>query len=311
MGTEIEVEGQVTLFDWTNPHVYIFVEATDDAGREIEWQFETDATPILLRNGWTRDSLLPGDRVSVRANPDRLAGRAHALMISIEKVDGTVLTPLSGNTDALPHGTPTNTLAGIWEHGEDDFAAFRESAMFVSTTEKGTIARETYDIRTENPAADCVPYPSPMIVALPRYLNEISILDDRITIQNEFLDVERVIFTDGRGHPENGTRTNQGHSIGYWEDDVLVVDTTLFADNRSTMPGTGLPSGAQKRVVERYELSEDGTQISIDIVLEDPEYLAEPFTGSLEWNLSAYREISAFGCTIDQATRFMAEPPAP
>ena len=71
MGTEIEVEGQVTLFDWTNPHVYIFVEATDDAGREIEWQFETDATPILLRNGWTRDSLLPGDRVSVRANPDR------------------------------------------------------------------------------------------------------------------------------------------------------------------------------------------------------------------------------------------------
>ena len=311
MGSVVVLDGRVTRVDWTNPHVYFFVEATDAAGGTAEWQLETDAVPILLRNGWTRDSLSVGDRVSVLANPDRLADRAHALMISLEKADGTILTPVSGDTSDLPAVSPRNTLAGIWEQGLDDFEVFRESGLHVSTTPKGTTARESYDIRQENPAAQCIAYPSPMIVSLPQYLNEITIFDDRITIHSEFLDVERIIYTDGRGHPENGQRTPQGHSIGTLDGSVLEVETVQFADNRSTMPGTGLPSGAQKRVVERYELSEDGTRIDIDILLEDPEYLAEPFTGTLQWHLSAYDEISAVGCTLDQATRFMTAPSIP
>ncbi len=307
----VVIEGQISRFDWANPHVYIFVEATDESGQTTEWQLETDATPILLRNGWTRESLLPGDPVSVQANPDRQANRAHALMISIEKQDGSILTPTSGDTSAPPAPPPEQSLAGIWEQHFDNFFEFRVQGMNVSTTEKGTAARESYDIRTENPVARCVAYPSPMIVAAPQYLNEITFHEDRATIHNEFFDVERSIYTDGRSHPENAERTIQGHSIGSWEGDVFIVDTTLFADHRSTLPGTGLPSGSQKHVVERYELSEDGRMIRIDFMLEDPEFLAEPFTGTLEWHQSPYSEISAFGCTLAQATRFMYEPPAP
>ena len=311
MGATISLEGRVTRVDWTNPHVYIHVETTDSAGRTAEWQLETDAVPILLRNGWTRESLTAGDLVSVQANPDRLTNRAHALMISIEKEDGSILTPVSGGTSTLSEVSVTNSLAGIWEQGLEDFERFRAAGLLVSTTPRGTAAQESYEIRTENTAAQCIAYPSPMIVALPQYLNEITIFDDRVTIHSEFLDVERVIYTDGRTHPENGPRTPQGHSIGRLEGNVLEVETTLFADNRSTMPGTGLPSGAQKRVLERYELSEDGTRISIELLLEDPEYLAEPFAGTLEWRLSTYEEISAVGCTLDQATRFMTAPTLP
>ena len=307
----VVVEGRISRYDWTNPHSYIFVEAIDSEGETTEWQFETDSTNILSRNGWTPETLSPGQLVTAHGNPDRNSDRAHAMLISLEMANGSILTPTAGDISAPEPVNRERSLEGVWEQQLDNFVAFRAAGLEVVTTEAGTAARESYDVRVENPVARCVPYPSPMIVAVPQHLSQISIEEDRITIHNEFFDVERVIFTDGRDHPEGAERTSQGHSVGHWEDDVLVVETKLFADHRSTLPGTGLPSGAQKRVVERYTLDEDGTRIDIDILYEDPEFLAEPFTGRLEWNLSPYEDITPFRCDVDQATRFMAEPPAP
>jgi hypothetical protein len=48
--------------------------------------------------------------------------------------------------------------------------------------------------------------------------------------------------------------TQRGHSIGWWEGNTLVVDTTHFAFHRSSSLD-GVPSGAQKHVVERYTLT--------------------------------------------------------
>ncbi len=310
LDTVIVIEGEISRFDWRSPHTYIFVATVNGAGEATEWQFESDATPILSRNGWSAETLVPGERVSVRANPDRNADRAHALLISLEKSDGSILTPTAGDPNAPPV-VARSTLAGIWEQGFENFFEFRTRGLEVQTTSAGTAARESYDIRTENPVAQCIPYASPMIVAVPQHLNEIVIETDRVLIHNEFFNVQRTIWMDGREHPENGTRTNQGHSIGRWEDGVLVVDTRLFADSRSTLPGSGLPSGAQKHVIERYILNDDGTGISIEIFLEDPEFLAEPFTYTLEWRSSGYPELLTFTCEEDQATRFMFEPPRP
>lgn len=308
--TVIVIEGEVTQFDWRSPHTYLFVETTGGSGDVTEWQFESDATPILSRNGWSAGSLVPGERVSIRAHPDRNAERAHALLITLEKSDGSILTPTAGDPNA-PTAVGRSTLEGIWEQGFENFFEFRSRGLEVQTTPAGTVARENYDILTENPVAECVAYPSPMIVAVPQHLNEITIEIDRIFIHNEFFNVRRTVWMDGRGHPVNGERTNQGHSIGRWEGDVLVVDTRNFADHRSTLPGSGLPSGAQKHVVERYILNDDGTGISIEIFLEDPEFLAEPFTYTLEWRSSGYPELLTFTCEEDQATRFMFEPPRP
>jgi hypothetical protein len=127
------------------------------------------------------------------------------------------------------------------------------------------------------------------------YLTDIDIQQDRVVIRNEFFDNERTIYTDGRGHPENGERTNQGHSIGAWEGIILVVDTTLFEDHPSTS-GDGVPGGAQKHVTERFALSEDGTRLVIDVVVEDPEFLAEPFNGSLQWNYTPELQLYRYNC---------------
>ena len=111
---------------------------------------------------------------------------------------------------------------------------------------------------------------------------------------------------DGRGHPENGERTNQGHSIGFWEGEVLVVDTTLFTDYRSGNLD-GIPSGAGKHVVERYSLSPDRTQLILEYFAEDPEYLATPISGVFSRNYAPDRELLPFVCDLENASFFLEQ----
>jgi hypothetical protein len=76
---------------------------------------------------------------------------------------------------------------------------------------------------------------------------------------------------------------------------VLVVDTTLFSDFGSGH-GEGVPSGSQKHAVERYFLSEDGTRAVVDIFVEDPEYLAESFTGRTEMVYVPHLQLYRYDC---------------
>jgi len=106
-------------------------------------------------------------------------------------------------------------------------------------------------------------------------------------------------------HAGEGERTLQGHPIGWWEGETLVVDTVGFADHWSPYgSGTGNPSGAEKHVVERYALSDDGSRIVIEFRLDDPEYLAEPFTGTLSWYYAPHFDMLGFACDPEVSSRY-------
>jgi Family of unknown function (DUF6152) len=65
-------KGTVKAFQWTNPHVVIWVLVQpEDGGAVQEWSFETTSPGVLTRAGWTRQSLKAGDRVSVVFSPLR------------------------------------------------------------------------------------------------------------------------------------------------------------------------------------------------------------------------------------------------
>lgn len=302
----VAFQGTVTRFNWTNPHVYIYVQTRDDTGELVEWELETDATPILIRSGWAADSLASGDTVSVRANPERNSTRQHALLVSISREDGTVLAARSNflrRPEAAESASAASDLAGLWELGFADYTRFAAAWPLVPPTAAGQTFQAEYDVKADSPEARCVALPSPGILAAP-YLNEIEVRSDRVLLRNERFNVERIVYMDGRGHPENGERSNQGHSIGWWEEEVLVVDTILFTTHRSQFLGSGLPSGADKHVVERYALSDDGSRIAIEFRLDDPEYLAAPFVGSLEWHYAPHFDMLGFDCDPEEAGRF-------
>ncbi len=61
----ITVKGVVQKVAWVNPHAYVWVDVKDDSGKVVTYAFESLSPNALARNGWTRNSLKPGDQVTV------------------------------------------------------------------------------------------------------------------------------------------------------------------------------------------------------------------------------------------------------
>ena len=67
----VDVEGTVTKVDWIIPHAWVYVDVTDAKGQKVNWSFELPSPTTLMRRGWTRNSLKPGDRITLAGAPAR------------------------------------------------------------------------------------------------------------------------------------------------------------------------------------------------------------------------------------------------
>ena len=61
----IELKGTVTRIEWTNPHARFYVDVKDPSGAVVNWNLELASPNVLVRQGWTRQSLKVGDEISV------------------------------------------------------------------------------------------------------------------------------------------------------------------------------------------------------------------------------------------------------
>ena len=96
----LTLKGTVKSFQWTNPHVVVWVLVQpEDGGAVQEWSLETTSPGVLTRNGWTRQSLKAGDRVSVTLSPLRDGSRGGSLN-SVTLLDtGQTLIPKFGKEE--------------------------------------------------------------------------------------------------------------------------------------------------------------------------------------------------------------------
>ena len=88
--SKVEVEGTVTKIEWRSPHAWIYVDAGDAKGQKVSWSFELPSPVTLMRRGWTRDSLKPGDRIKVTGSRARNFPDI-ALAITIKDGNGKAL----------------------------------------------------------------------------------------------------------------------------------------------------------------------------------------------------------------------------
>ena len=106
----------------------------------------------------------------------------------------------------------------------------------------------------------------------------------------------RQIFLDGRAHPADPNPTWQGHSIGRWEGDTLVIDTTGYND-KSWLSLTGIPHTEKLHTVERIRRSDYG-HIEVEITMEDSEAFTGPWKRTFTATLAPPdEEIMEFICT--------------
>lgn len=61
----LTLTGTVTKVEWTNPHARFYIDVKDESGKVTNWEFELGSPNGLMRRGWTRNSLKPGDAVTV------------------------------------------------------------------------------------------------------------------------------------------------------------------------------------------------------------------------------------------------------
>ena len=87
MEHQLNVKGVISNVEWTNPHVFIFLNVKDDAGNVEEWRVEGNSPNMLTRVGWKKEMLKAGDTLQVNGAPAKNGSKVMRL-ISLTLADG-------------------------------------------------------------------------------------------------------------------------------------------------------------------------------------------------------------------------------
>ncbi|MGP0072262.1 MAG: hypothetical protein ACLPWF_10040 [Bryobacteraceae bacterium] len=117
---------------------------------------------------------------------------------------------------------------------------------------------------------------------------------DEVVILYEAYTTFRQVFTDGRPLPEDPQPSWMGYSVGKWEADTLVVETTGFND-KTWLDNAGTRHSESLRVTERFHRRDAG-HLDIQITVNDPKTLQRPQTYTEHARLVTGTELHEFIC---------------
>lgn len=303
--TEVILEGTVAEVIWKNPHVYLTLEITQPNGASVLQGVEVGPLSTLRPIGLTEQVLPVGERVIVRANPNR-RGPGHIVVGLDVTTSGGQVYPLHvfGRGRVPPSVAAAASLAGRWVPVTDALGALVQGARNWPLTDVGrTGVADT--VSQQASQGDCVPWAAPLLMALPM-LRTLKVDDDAVTMRFDWMNAERTVYLNKDEHPDAPEPTLQGHSLGHWEGKTLVIDTVGFAPDREGA-GFGVPSGTSKRLSERLSLSSDGQRLTYEFTVTDPLSLLQPVSHSMQWIHRPDLEPTGDQCDPDIATRFLRE----
>ncbi len=305
MSVQQTVEGVITEVAWKNPHVYLTLETVGADGAAALQEIEAVGVSGMASEGLSQDDFVIGDRVSVLVNPSRRGAGHEALGLALTTSAGVVLALRSGVIAPPAPTAEAEGLAGNWLTDGPAFQALAASSQTWPLTEEG--ARVAADVALRNAvAASCSTFGPPALMMMPG-LTVIDVSDDTIGFEvDNGGPTHRVVHLDVAEAPAGTELTAEGYSIGRWEDGVLVVETTLFAEDPEGL-GFGLPSGVDKRVTERFTPGEDRRSLTYEATLVDPAYLREPMIMTGVWTYHPELEPSRLACDPDNATAFLEQ----
>ena len=146
---------------------------------------------------------------------------------------------------------------------------------------------------SNDPTNKCFPPGAPRSYVTP-YPVEFVQSATRLAMLFEYDVVYRVVYMDGRGHPQDFEPTWMGHSIGKWEGDTLVVHTTGF-NGKSWLDRVGHPYSEQLELTERFRLVDKET-LQLDLTFHDPKTYTRDWTGQKIFKLKPTWELKEYVC---------------
>jgi hypothetical protein len=290
------IEGTVARFEWTNPHMYLTVETKGPDGKPALIEGEGVGITQANVDGLKREALKPGTPVVVRINPNRSGWGKQVRVLDVTTQDGEIHPFYAANTRTRVL-TPAASIAGHWAPNRASTgAAFGAMAAFpLNADAKAAQAKALGD-------GLCYVEPIPFGAVLDE-LRTIDVGKSEVVMKfdNTGDHYDRIVHMIA-AHPADVKPTQQGHSIGRWEGDTLVVDTTAFAPDRSGL-GASVPSGPAKHTVERFTLATDKVHLRYEITVEDPMYLTAPATLTQQWEHRPDLEFSQDPNTCEAGAR--------
>ncbi len=301
---EIKVTGAVTEYSFRNPHVYMILQVRKADGSAAAMDVDAGAASVLNPLGFTRNSIAVGDVVTITGSPGRNNPDKLMLGRDLYKQDGTYypLNIASRSVYTSRNETATS-IAGTWFSPRTEFNTFLGGARNWPVTEKGKAAMAVVDPKATT-QKDCIPVGAPALMFYP-VANTITVQRDRVVMKVDWMDSERIVYLDGRRHPPAAETSLHGHSIGRWEGDTLVVDTTNFKEHAMGL-STALPSSTQKHLTERLRLGPDGKGLIYSGAIEDPVYLSKPVEWSGQWVYRPNMPHSNEKCDLEVARKFLS-----
>ena len=318
--SEIVLDAVVTEFRFVNPHSYVYFDVIDDAGNPVAWRCELAAANLARRNGWTSKTLSPGDRITINGAPARrednvcfLNSFTTAQGLEIARNGDLVELGISGAEEFvvftslaqdrpryLDNGDPN--LLGDWVRfrpmtGGGTLPAIELDRQGLpnrpTSNEAGKRAAESWDYRFDNPALFCKNANIIHGWQHDAHANRIVQDDETITLYYGYNDLVRTIHLGLSEHPADLTPSTEGHSIGRWEGDTLVVDTVGFSPN-AMIPIQEILHSDRMHIVERFRVDYETERLIRAYVVEDA-YFTGPYASQDVMAPSA-RPIEPYDC---------------
>jgi hypothetical protein len=130
-----------------------------------------------------------------------------------------------------------------------------------------------------------------------------------IIMKLEYFDMVRIIFMDGRAPPANTPDTATGYSVGRWEGNTLVVETTHL--EAATITNNGLDHSNKVRVLERFRLGAGGQTLLSTQEFEDPEVLDGPGARFIAWRRKPGEHVTPYECDPSFVVNYQQAQDAP
>jgi hypothetical protein len=190
--------------------------------------------------------------------------------------------------EELPQGVVLINDTGAGELAAGDFAGLKLTPRAIAEVRDYDFASELKRENTCNAptAAFLMQAPFPM---------EIYQSDELVVFKMEYFDLVRVVHLDGREHPPaTAPHSRSGHSVGRWEGDTLVVDTTHLT------PGTFMNNGFNHsdalHMVERFRASPDGSTLWLVQSYEDPAVFDGVAARYMAWTRRPGEHVYPYDC---------------
>lgn len=311
MSSITELQGEVIVLNWRNPHIELTLSVKDANGTETLWEVEAQDVNSMARRGLPAGLVNVGDNIRVAGNASMR--RAQAISIT------NLLLP--NGTEIRTRGNPeprweTEENIGFGEVdveqvlAEADLEAGKAQGLFrvwmraeiggfsleLPLTDSALAHQQSWT-EADDPTIQCIDSGIPAAIRLsPPHPIELSERQDgSIIFHIELFDVVRTIHMNSDEDPLDQPASRLGYSIGRWEDDVLVVNTSRvnwpYFDHMAK-----IPLSESVEIQETFELNENGTQMMYELFVTDPSNFTE--TVSASW-LMVWRpdmEIQPYNC---------------